>query len=297
MTVLRGRLRHNVDLNRLTSWRVGGPAKRLYEPADVEDLSEFLLSPEAVDPLLWLGLGSNVLIRDGGFSGSVIRLHRGLGSITELDLGRVKVGAGVPCARVARWAGQRGLGGAEFLAGIPGTLGGALAMNAGAWGGETWPLVESVEVINRLGQRQQRTPMDYQVSYREVSGHADEWFTSATLTLSTGADPLALQNKVRELLTQRAESQPTGLASGGSVFRNPPGDHAARLIEAAGLKGTVIGGARIAEKHANFIVHEGDASAADIEALIALAQTTVKSRFGIDLVPEVRIIGESVREH
>ena len=297
MTALRGRLQHNVSLDRLTSWRVGGLAERIYEPADVEDLSNFLISTEAVDPLLWLGLGSNVLIRDGGFRGSVIRLHRGLGNIVDLGNGRVRVDAGVPCARIAKWCGRQGLIGAEFMAGIPGTVGGALAMNAGAWGGETWPLVESVEVINRLGQRQERLPNEYTVSYREVAGHENEWFVAATLRLVPGGDPAALQAKVRTLLAERAERQPTGVASGGSVFRNPPGDYAARLIEAVGLKGAVRGSAHISEKHANFIVNEGEASAADIEALIALAQQAVKARFDIELEPEVRIIGEVGHVH
>lgn len=297
MTALRGRLQRNVSLDRLTSWRVGGLAERVYEPADVDDLSAFLMSTEAVDPLLWLGLGSNVLIRDGGFHGSVIRLHRGLANIVDLGNGRIRVDAGVPCARVAKWCGQRGLIGAEFMAGIPGTVGGALAMNAGAWGGETWPLVESVEVMNRGGQRQERLPQDYQVGYREVTGYDNEWFTAATLRLTPGGDPDALQAKVRGLLAERAERQPTGVASGGSVFRNPPGDYAARLIEAVGLKGTARGGARISEKHANFIVNEGQASAADIEALIALAKQAVKARFDIELQPEVRIIGEVGHVH
>ncbi|PWG65173.1 UDP-N-acetylmuramate dehydrogenase [Sediminicurvatus halobius] len=293
MTRLRGRLRHDEPLARYTTWRVGGPAERLFEPADAADLAAYLHARPDDEPLFWLGLGSNLLVRDGGLRGSVIRTQRGLGALQELPDGGVRAGAGVPCAKLARLCSRRGLVGAAFFAGIPGTVGGALAMNAGAWGGETWTHVESVETVDRSGACRERGPEAFQVGYRRVEGNPGEWFTAATFRFRPGGDPGALASRVRELLAERAERQPTGLASGGSVFRNPPGDHAARLIEAAGLKGTVRGGARISEKHANFIVHEGDATAADIEALIELARERVAAVHGVTLEPEVRIVGEA----
>ncbi len=294
MTALRGRLRNAVPMARYTSWRVGGPAACVYEPADGPDLAAFLASEQAVDPLFWLGLGSNVLVRDGGLAGSVIRLHRGLSQIEDLGAGRVQVGAGVACAKLARWCARKGYAGAAFFAGIPGTLGGALAMNAGAWGGETWAQVESVATVDRQGQQYQHTPADYKIGYRSVQGAAHQWFTGATLHFEPGANPAELAQRIRDLLGERANTQPTGVPSGGSVFRNPPGDHAARLIEAAGLKGVRQGGAWVSDKHANFIVHDGQATAADIEALIHHIQRTVEQQFGVSLTPEVRIVGQAV---
>ncbi len=294
MTALRGQLRESVPMARYTTWRVGGPAERLYEPADAADLGVFLASDQAVEPLFWLGLGSNLLVRDGGLRGSVIRLHRGLASLQDLGAGRVHADAGVPCAKLARWCGRRGYAGAEFFAGIPGTVGGALAMNAGAWGGETWAHVESVATVDRAGRVHQRRPGDFEVGYRRVQGAASEWFTAAILQFRPDGDPKALNDRVRSLLGERAETQPTGMASGGSVFRNPPGDHAARLIESAGLKGAREGGAWVSEKHANFIVHGGDARAADIESLIHHVQARVEALHGVVLEPEVRVVGEEV---
>ncbi len=292
MTALRGKLQHAVPMARYTTWRVGGPADCLYEPADASDLGVFLASDQAQEPVFWLGLGSNLLVRDGGLRGSVIRLGRGLAQIEDLGAGQVRVDAGVPCAKLARWCGRAGYAGAEFFAGIPGTLGGALAMNAGAWGGETWSHVQSVETVDRAGHRHQRSADDYEVDYRSIKGPDQEWFTAAVLAFTPGHDPDALKARVKELLAERGRSQPTGMASGGSVFRNPPGDHAARLIEAAGLKGAREGGAWVSEKHANFIVHQGEAAAADIERLITRVQQRVYQMHGVRLEPEVRIIGE-----
>ena len=292
MTALRGRLHEAVPMARYTTWRVGGPAERLYEPADAADLGVFLAADRAPEPIFWLGLGSNLLVRDGGLRATVIRPHRGLADLQDLGAGRVHVDAGVACAKLARWCGRRGYAGAEFFAGIPGTVGGALAMNAGAWGGETWACVVAVETVDRQGRRRQRPAADFEVGYRRVRGQPGEWFTGARLELRPGADPQALRERVRALLGERAASQPTGMPSGGSVFRNPPGDHAARLIESAGLKGCRAGGAWVSEKHANFIVHDGDARAADIEALINHVRATVEAVHGVALEPEVRIVGE-----
>nr|WP_026289883.1 UDP-N-acetylmuramate dehydrogenase [Thioalkalivibrio sulfidiphilus] len=291
LQMLRGELRHHEPLARYTSWRVGGTADQLYKPADLDDLAFFLSTLPPKEPLLWLGLGSNLLVRDGGVRGTVIALSGALNEMTLLPDNRIRAEAGVACAKLARFAADANLTGCEFLAGIPGTLGGALAMNAGAWGGETWTCVETVETLDRRGRRHLREADEYQVAYRSVITPVEEWFTAATFRLTPG-DGQAGKARIRELLAERAERQPTGVASCGSVFRNPPGDHAGRLVEAAGLKGHRIGGAQVSEKHANFIINTGDATAADLEALIRHVQATVEARFGVRLEPEVRVVGE-----
>ena len=292
MTGLRGELRLNEPLARHTSWRVGGPADRFYIPADVADLEHFLTQLPEDEKVTWLGLGSNLLVRDGGIRGTVVAVKNVLDDISESSDGILRVGAGVPCAKVARYAAKEGYSGAEFLAGIPGTMGGALAMNAGAFGTETWDIVTVAETINRRGARRQYTRADLDVGYRMVNLPDNEWFISARLQLTKAADDSS-QERIRELLSQRAATQPMGEHSCGSVFRNPPGDHAARLIQECGLKGRRIGGARISEKHANFIINDGAASAADIERLIENIVGTVDRQFGIKLQKEVRIIGEA----
>lgn len=288
---LRGTLLEREPLARYTTWRVGGPADRLYRPADVADLAAFLATLPPEEPLFWLGLGSNLLVRDGGIRGTVVVTA---GLLRGLDLtadGGVRAEAGVACAKLARFAGGAGLTGAEFMAGIPGTVGGALAMNAGAFGGETWPLVRRVEVIARNGARRTRGPEDYRIGYRSVAGPAGEWFLAAEFALHPGSGSQAGE-RIRELLRRRGATQPTGQASCGSVFRNPPGDHAGRLIEACGLKGARIGAAEVSPKHANFIINTGGARAADIEALMARVQVVVAERCGVRLESEVRVVGE-----
>ncbi len=287
---LRGALRMNEPLARYTSWRVGGPAQRLYRPADTEDLALFLSRVAADEPLFWLGLGSNLLISDAGLPGTVIHTQGCLNGISQLSDQVIRVEAGASCAKVARFASRLGLVGAEFLAGIPGTMGGALAMNAGAWGGETWPLVRCVRTIDRQGQIRERDQGEFSYGYRQVSSPDGEWFLGADLVLEPG-DTEAAQARIRELLDRRAAAQPTGVPSCGSVFRNPQGDHAARLIETAGLKGRRLGGAEVSPKHANFIINLGNATAADIAALIDLVQDEVERRHGIRLQPEVRRLG------
>ena len=287
----RGELLEHEPLARYTTWRVGGPADRLYRPADLIDLQLFLSRLPADEPITFIGLGSNLLVRDGGIRGTVIAMQGALNEMKRLDEERIYLQAGVSCARAARFAAAEGLVGLEFLAGIPGTVGGALAMNAGAFGGETWPLVESVETLDRQGLLHRRGPQDYEIGYREVRGPADEWFVSATFRLQAG-DTGAARARIRGLLDERNSRQPIGKASCGSVFRNPPGDHAARLIEACGLKGECIGGACVSDKHANFIINTGAATAADIEALIRLVQETVERERGVRLQPEVHIVGE-----
>lgn len=289
---LRGERLLNEPLARYTTWRVGGPARLLYRPADSEDLRAFLASLPEDEPLLWLGLGSNLLVRDGGFNGTVIATQGRLDGIGLLTATELRVEAGVSCAQVARFAARQGLCGVEFLTGIPGTFGGALAMNAGAFGGETWSRVTAVETVDRNGRLHKRLPGAFKVGYRRVERPAEEWFLAATLALEPG-DVRESQERIRELLERRSSSQPIGQPSCGSVFRNPPGDHAARLIEAAGLKGAVIGGAQVSEKHANFIINQGHATAADIEALIRRVRDQVKAASGVELVTEVHIVGET----
>lgn len=286
------RVRRNEPLARHTSWHVGGPAEIFFNPRDRSDLAAFLrtLAPEV--PIHWIGLGSNLLVRDGGIKGVVISTHGALEALDRLNETTVRAEAGVACARIARQCIKWGLGPAEFFAGIPGTLGGALAMNAGAFGGETWRHVVAVETIDRHGRTRRRPATEYQVGYREVTGPAsEEWFIQANMSFEHR--PGAHQSEVRELLERRRASQPIGEWSCGSVFTNPPGDHAARLIEAAGLKGFRIGGASVSEKHANFIINHGEASAAEIERLIAHVRDTVERVHGVALKPEVRIVGVS----
>jgi UDP-N-acetylmuramate dehydrogenase len=295
-SALRGALRLNEPMSRHVSWRAGGVAARAYIPADIADLAAFLGTLAPGEPVCFVGLGSNLLVRDGGYPGTVVLLHITRGAI-RLENGLVYAEAGVASPKVARFAAEHAMGGAEFLAGVPGTVGGALAMNAGCYGSETWEFVERAQTINRAGELRERERAEFDAGYRRVvlAGAAlglDEWFAGAWFRFRRG-DARQARARIRELLSRRAATQPLDLPNAGSVFRNPPNDHAARLIEACGLKGFAIGGARISEKHANFIVNPGGrACAADIEALIARVRSVVKERFGIELEAEVRIVGD-----
>jgi UDP-N-acetylmuramate dehydrogenase len=284
------RVLRDVSMAKHTSWHVGGPADLFFTPRDAMDLAAFIrqLPPEV--PLLWVGLGSNLLVRDGGIRGAVISTHGALGALERLSATRIQAEAGVPCARLARQCVKWGLGPAEFFAGIPGTLGGALAMNAGAWGGETWRHVVEVDVLDRRGARHTRKAADYDIGYRTVKGPDDEWFIGARLEFER--TPGVNIEAIRELLDKRKQSQPIGEWSCGSVFTNPPGDHAARLIDSAGLKGFRVGDASVSEKHANFIINHGAARAADVEALILHVQSAVKRFHGVAMTTEVRIVGD-----
>ncbi len=287
-----GRLRVAEPMSRHTSWHVGGPADLWFEPRDRADLGDFLQALPASLPLYWVGLGSNLLVRDGGLRAAVIATHGAFSGLERRGERGVWCEAGVPCARIARQCGRWGIGPAQFLAGIPGTLGGALAMNAGAFGGETWPHVREVETIDRAGTLRHRSAAEYRYAYRHVDPPAvGEWYLSATLEF----EPVAADasEAIRDLLVRRKQTQPIGEWSCGSVFTNPSGDHAARLIESAGLKGLRRGGAQVSEKHANFIVNVGGATAADLEGLIAHVQNAVEAKHGIRLATEVRIVGEA----
>lgn len=285
------RVKLNEPMSRHTSWHAGGPAEVFFSPRDRQDLAAFLRALPRETPVMWIGLGSNLLVRDGGIKGVVISTNGALSRLDRESQTVIYAEAGVPCARVAKQCIKWGLGPAEFFAGIPGTLGGALAMNAGAFGGETWRHVIEVETIDREGREHTRKREAYEVGYRHVKPPvADEWFLAARLSFER--KPGANEAEVRELLEKRKATQPIGDWSCGSVFTNPPGDHAARLIETAGLKGFAIGDAEVSQKHANFIINHGAAKAADLEKLIEHVQATVERVHGVRLVPEVRIVGE-----
>jgi UDP-N-acetylmuramate dehydrogenase len=286
------RIRVAEPLSRHTSWHVGGPADIFFTPENRADLVAFLKQLPPDVPLLWLGLGSNLLVRDGGVRGVVISTREALTALEREGERGVYAEAGVPCAKLARACARWDLGPAEFFSGIPGTVGGALAMNAGAFGGETWPQVTSVETVDRHGGVHAREATEYHFSYRHIDAPAgEEWFLAARFTFAGGSS----EEGTRALLERRKQTQPIGEWSCGSVFTNPPGDHAARLIETAGLKGLRIGGAMVSTKHANFIVNEGAASARDIETLIEQVRDEVERRHGRRLVPECRIVGEEAR--
>lgn len=293
--VLRGKLTQAESMRRHTSWRAGGAVDRCYQPADLDDLRVYLCGLPANEQVIAVGLGSNLLVRDGGLRGTVLLMH---GALSELKLdscGLIYVQAGVAGAKLARFAALHNLSGAEFCAGIPGTVGGMLAMNAGCYGSEIWQYVVKVQVVTRSGELMTRTPQEYDIGYRSVSlklANPEEFFVGAWLSFESGAGDESRQ-KIKALLAKRISSQPLNLPNAGSVFRNPPGDHAARLIESCGIKGLRMGGAQVSEKHANFIVNSGGATAENIERLISMVQETVMNQTGIQLHTEVKIIGDT----
>ena len=286
-----GELKFNHPLAQYTSWGIGGNAERFYWPADLSDLQNFLKQLPSSEPLTWIGLGSNILIRDGGIKGTVILTLNRLNQLTSLDEFSFRVEAGVTCAKASKYCVKQGFEEGAFFAGIPGTVGGALVMNAGAFGGETWPHVIAVETVDHQGNLYLRDPKEFKVSYRHVEGLNDQYFVAAHFRFNKG-DPIKAQNDLKKLLHKRNQSQPIGVRSCGSVFKNPPGAYAAQLIEAAGLKGTVIGDAEISTKHANFFINRGKATATDIEQLIQFAQSKVQELYGVQLIPECIILGE-----
>ena len=295
LTALRGRWMLDEPMAKHVSWRAGGHAQRAYAPADLDDLVRMLARLPAAEPVMFVGLGSNLLVRDGGYRGTVVFTHPALRALAWVGAGLVHAEAGVASPKLARFAALHDLVGAEFLAGIPGTVGGALAMNAGCYGGETWRVVREVTTIARDGTVRTRLPADYDVDYRHVvlgtQAAQPEWFVSARFEFASGSGAEA-RARIRDLLSRRIATQPLEKPNAGSVFRNPAGEFAARLIETCGMKGRRIGNAAISDKHANFIVNLGGATAADIETLICEAQDRVRARFGIALECEVRIVGE-----
>lgn len=310
------KIKFNVSLSKYTSYRVGGYAKMYFKPSSLEELVSVIKQLPLTEEIFWLGLGSNVLIRDGGLEGVVIHTNNVLNDI-EIDNHTaegifVKIGAGVSCAKIAKFCVQHHLPNGIWFAGIPGTMGGALSMNAGAFGGETWRHVVKVEVINRYGIINTRFPKDYVISYRSVvnkfiNNHENltlcdmrnnknqEWFVGATLFFpfvdSSRCLKEKLQQEIRYLLQKRKSTQPIGTLNCGSVFKNPSGYHAGQLIESVGLKGKKVGGAFVSYKHANFIINSGSATAKEIEQLINIIKNEVMKIYKIHLETEVKIIG------
>jgi UDP-N-acetylmuramate dehydrogenase len=319
---LLGLLKNNESMSRYTTWRIGGNAECIYQPETVADLQMILKMISDETPVYWIGLGSNLLIRDGGLKGLVINTNGVLNNISidclkqEANKQTAQVNenknnenkrycwitaqAGLACAIFSRKAANEGISGAEFLSGIPGTIGGALAMNAGAFGGETWRYVESVEMINHEGDIIRRTADEFEIQYRHIElkqKKEQEWFLSGTFRFEKDEQGLAKnKQEIKRLLARRAETQPTKQANAGSVFKNPDNDYAARLIESCGMKGESINDAQISEKHANFIINKGNARASDVEALIKKIKKTVMENCNVALETEVHIIGEPMSD-
>ncbi len=310
---LQGQLKIDESLSRYTTWRIGGQAECVYQPKNETDLQKVLkMLPEGTS-IHWIGLGSNLLVRDGGVKGLIINTNSVLNDF-DINCSEkeqktqciITAQAGVACAIFSRKAANNSINGAEFLSGIPGTIGGALAMNAGAFGGETWQHVVQVKVINQKGEIIKRTAQEFNIQYRHVelkkmnsandnmnSKMAQEWFLSGTFCFAKDAQGLKQsKQEIKRLLARRAETQPTKQANAGSVFKNPDNDYAARLIECCGLKGLSINDAQISPKHANFIINNGNARAEDVEALIEKIKKTVFEQCRIVLDTEVKIIGE-----
>lgn len=301
LPALRGQWEACVSMARHVSWRAGGVARRAYTPADLEDLAAMLAQLPVDEPVLFAGLGSNLLVRDGGFNGTVVFLHAALNTLrieTLAGVGDVIYAeAGVASPKLARFAANLGCD-AAFMAGIPGTVGGALAMNAGCYGAETWPFVVQICTIDRQGRRHLRQPTEFETGYRHVAARdvsaQGEVFAAGWFRFPQ-QDKARARETIRTLLEKRVASQPLRWPNAGSVFRNPAGDFAARLIESTGLKGLRIGGAEVSTRHANFIINvDGSATASDIETLIATVQSRVAAATGVQLLREVRIVGDAV---
>jgi UDP-N-acetylmuramate dehydrogenase len=289
---LQGELRTQEPMSRHTSWKTGGNADYYYIASDINDLAKFISKLPTSTPITWIGFGSNLLVRDGGVSGVVVSVVGLLNELKKINETEIFIGAGVSCVKVAHFSAKHGLEGIEFLAGIPGTIGGALAMNAGAYGGEIWSYIKEVETINRKGKREIFEKDKFDINYRSVSISENEWFIACKMKLEISTRTV-VSDRIKKMLSERADGQPLGQLSCGSVFRNPTNQHAAKLIELCGLKGKKVGGAVISDKHSNFIINTGNATSLDIEKLIEFIQACVYEKYDIKLIPEVRIIGES----
>ena len=282
----------DIPLRDLNSWRVGGVADQFYFCTDKEKLSYNLQKRNFKLPIMFIGLGSNTLFRDGGFRGTIIAMHKGLNHI-KLEDQLFYAESGVSCSKLAKYIARLGYANSAFLAGIPGTLGGALAMNAGCYGSETWDFVDKVLTIDQNGIEHLRKKEEFNIAYRHVENkkNPQEFFIAAWLEFQQGNKEKA-ELDIKKLLEKRKLTQPLNWPTAGSTFRNPDGHFAAKLIEESGLKGYQIGGAQVSEKHANFIINKGNACASDIENLITYIKAEVFKQTKIKLETEIRIIGE-----
>ena len=290
---VRGGYTENVALHRVTWFRVGGPAEILFRPADDADLAGFLAAKPADVPVTVVGIGSNLLVRDGGVAGVVIRLGRGFAAIT-IDGARVEAGAMALDYTVARTAGEAGLAGLEFLSGVPGTIGGNLRMNAGAFGSDTAAVVTGARAFDPAGREHHLGPDDLGFAYRHSAVPEDWIFTAAILQGGPG-DKDAIAARMAEIAAEREASQPMRVRTGGSTFRNPPGASAWELIDQAGCRGLQHGGAMVSEKHCNFLINTGMATAADLEALGEEVRRRVAETTGVTLEWEIRRVGRHAR--
>ncbi len=294
LPTVRGRYSFGVDLSRVTWFRVGGPAEVMFRPADLDDLMHFLTEKPDDLPVTVLGVGSNVLVRDGGIAGVVIRLRQGFRGFSvswDGDRALVAVGAGALDVTVARAARDAGVAGLAFLSGVPGTIGGAVRMNAGAYGKELADVLVEASAIDPAGTVHQFARADLGFSYRHCAAADDLIFVSAVLEGVRG-DPAEIARHMDEISQAREASQPIRTRTGGSTFTNPSGNKAWELIDAAGCRGLRRGGAQVSEKHCNFLVNTGDATAADIEGLGEEVRRRVQQRTGVTLEWEIQRVGD-----
>jgi len=294
LPAVRGRYTENAPLGPVTWFRVGGPAEVMFRPIDVQDLAGFLAGKPADVPATVLGVGSNLLVRDGGVPGVVVRLGRGFAGI-ETEGDEVRVGAGALDVNVALVAGGAGIAGLEFLSGVPGTIGGALRMNAGAYGAETKDVVVGARAVDPVGRVRDLDPEDLGFGYRCCAVPRDWIFVSARLRGRLG-DRAAIARRTEEIRTAREQTQPIRSRTGGSTFANPPGAKAWELIERAGCRGLTRGGAQVSEKHCNFLINRGDATAADLETLGEEVRRRVFETSGVRLEWEIQRIGVAAEQ-
>jgi UDP-N-acetylmuramate dehydrogenase len=292
LPMVRGKYQPMASMADLTWFRVGGPAEILFTPADEADLAEFLRDTPADIPVTVVGVGSNLLVREGGIDGVVIRLGRGFGAIAVEDGGRIRTGAAVPDVKVARAALEAGLAGLSFLRGIPGTVGGVLRMNGGAYGRETRDVLVEARALDRAGRVHVLSNADMGYTYRHCGAPEDFIFTEALFQGEAG-DPATIAEDMKAITEARESTQPVRSRTGGSTFKNPDGAKAWRLIEAAGCRGLAIGGAKVSQLHCNFLINEGTATAGDLETLGETVRARVRETSGIELEWEIRRIGRT----
>lgn len=288
---LRGRLTPNAMMADITWFRVGGPAQVLFSPADEADLAYALANIPRDMATFVVGLGSNLLVRDGGVAGIVIRLGRGFGDVKVEADNRIRAGTAVPDVKVSRAAGEAGITGLSFYRGIPGSIGGALRMNAGAHGGETKDTFVEARAVDRAGKVHVLSRDDMQFQYRHCGIPSDWIFTEAVYQGAPG-DPAAIAREMQEVADYREANQPIKERTGGSTFKNPPGYSSWKLIDAAGMRGFRVGGAKVSEMHCNFLINDQNATAEDIETLGETVRARVKAHSGIDLHWEIIRLGE-----